>query len=294
MPEPSNIIDHDKCIRCSRCVAICPVGHLDLIADKIQLVDDPVKSCILCGHCMSVCPTQAMRTGDFNYVEFIDLPDTLPTLADFELLLKARRSTRRYTDKPVEKKDIEKILEITSTAPMGVPPSSVEIIVVNGKEKIQALFPSFHKGFKMWIGGMSSPIFKPIMGLMMGKYNMRQMETEIIPLAKLILEGAIRGVDNLTYDAPAMLLFHSSKYAVSYRENCLIATTFAMIAVEGLGLGSCIVGMIPPVIDRDKKLRGQLGIPKDNEVIGCLIVGHPKSTFNRTIPRKFKSVKWVS
>ena len=51
-------------------------------------------------------------------------------------LLFARRSTRIFKDKEIEEDNIKKIMEVTTTAPMGIPPSDVKVLSLNGKEKV--------------------------------------------------------------------------------------------------------------------------------------------------------------
>jgi nitroreductase/NAD-dependent dihydropyrimidine dehydrogenase PreA subunit len=291
--EIVNTINHETCIRCARCVNICPMDHLELVADRIRPSADPLRWCILCAHCMSVCPTKSVVTKSFDYHEFDDLPDKLPGLEDFLPLLKARRSMRHYQPQPVPREMLERILDAASTAPMAFPPSGVEIVVLDEREKIEEIIPAMLGEFRRWVYAFTSPLLKPLMRLMMPAYAIPSMQNEIIPFARGILIAAEKGRDLLTYEAPAMFLFHSSKFVESFVENCTLAKTYAMIAAEGLGLGTCIVGMIPPAVDRNRELRGKLGIPKGNQVVGCLVLGFPRDTHNRSIPRRFKSVKWL-
>ncbi len=293
MKATANSIDHDKCIKCSKCVSICPVSHLDLIADKIQEIEDPIHACIVCAHCMSVCPTKAIVIKGYDYADFERLPDELPKLADFELLLKARRSCRRYQPVPVSREDIDKIIEVTSTAPMGFPPHSVEILVFDSRDKIEAFLPHAVRNLNNWKFAFGSPFFRALMRLKIPAHLMYSMVKDVLPAVLGVLKDHDKGVDHLTYDATAMLLFHSDKFASSYDENCLVAITYAMLAAEGLGLGSCIIGLIPPMFENDKKLREIYKIPEKNEVKCCLILGHPRSTHNRNIPRDLKSVRWL-
>jgi len=292
-PEEINTINHDTCIRCSRCVNICPKYHLDLRQGKIVTVDDPARGCMQCGHCMAVCPTESIVTKGFDYNDFDNLPDKLPELDDFELLLKSRRSVRRYQDKPVPEEIVERIIDAASTAPIGLPPSSIEILVISDKHVLKEMTSGILALFDKWVAGFTSPIFGPLMRMMMPKHQFHSMKNKVLPLIKGVIEGGKQGNDMLTYDAPSVVLFHSSMYEASYTDNALIAMTYAMIAAEGLGLGSCVIGLIPPAINRDESLRKTLGIPEKNEVCGCLVLGYPSVTYNRTIPRKFKSVRHI-
>jgi len=294
MAAEKNSINPVKCIKCSKCVSICPIGHLDLIDGKIQESENPMHACIACGHCMSVCPTEAIVIKGYDYSEFERLPDVLPSLADFEMLLKARRSCRNYQPLPVSREHLDKIIETASTAPMAIPPHQVEILVFDTREKIEQFLPDARKILKNWIYAFGSPFIRTMMGMKMPAHQMKSIVNDIIPLTKVIVDEYEKNArDYLTYGATAMLVFHSTKYADSFEENCHIVYTYAMIAAEGLGLGSCIIGMIPPIIDQNKQMKERYGIPKDNKVCGCLILGHPRSTHNRSVPRKFKSVRWL-
>jgi ferredoxin len=47
-----------KCCYCGGCVAVCPVGALEL--DETKIVYDE-KKCIRCGACVKICPVGAMK-----------------------------------------------------------------------------------------------------------------------------------------------------------------------------------------------------------------------------------------
>ncbi len=50
-------IDRELCIRCTGCVAVCPVGALDYQGNRI--VVDP-KKCTDCNICAKFCPMHAL------------------------------------------------------------------------------------------------------------------------------------------------------------------------------------------------------------------------------------------
>ncbi len=286
-------INHETCLRCCRCVNICPMLHLDLIEGSIREIDDPLRNCMRCGHCMAVCPTESIVVHGYSYSDFDKLPDELPKLDDFLMLLKARRSVRRYQNKPVSRELIDKILNAATTAPFGMPPTSVEVLVVLNREEIRSIRNGVLETYKQWISLFENPLTGLFVRMQMSKGEAEQLRNRIIPLVRGIMRASEHGRDFLTYDAPAMLLFHADRDTPAHEHNCVIAMTYAMIAAEGLGLGTCIVGLIPPAIDRNRSLRKKLEIPKNNKVIGSLVLGHPSVTYNRTIPRQFKNVKWM-
>ena len=71
-------INQNTCIRCKKCVRICPSALFTLQEDKgIEVNAD---DCISCGHCVAVCPTNSIEHADFPPKRFIPL-----TVANFPL-----------------------------------------------------------------------------------------------------------------------------------------------------------------------------------------------------------------
>jgi len=55
-------IDRDKCVGCGNCVPACPFGLLELIGDKIQVME----GCTLCGACQQACEYGAIIIEDIT------------------------------------------------------------------------------------------------------------------------------------------------------------------------------------------------------------------------------------
>ena len=88
-----------------------------------------------------------------------------------------------------------------------------------------------------------------------------------------------------------MLIFHQSRYAEA--ADTAIACTYAMLAAESLGLGSTIIGGAPPILQRNRRLCGRVGVPDGHTPSFALIVGHPASRFRRAVRRRFVHVATV-
>jgi hypothetical protein len=114
----------------------------------------------------------------------------------------------------------------------------------------------------------------------------------IRPLAQTYVDGRREGRDVLFYDAPAALIFHHSPYADTAADA--IACTYAILAAESLGLGNTVIGGAPPILQRNKRLCGRLGIPTCNTPSISLIVGYPATHFERCVRRRFSQLNTIS
>ncbi len=88
------------------------------------------------------------------------------------------------------------------------------------------------------------------------------------------------------------MMFHADRWGISYEENAHLVCHHAMLAAVSLGLGTTIIGMIPPVVDRSKELRARYGIPKDHRVLTSLILGYPKYKYRQGIRRDLAGVTY--
>jgi nitroreductase/NAD-dependent dihydropyrimidine dehydrogenase PreA subunit len=283
-------IDPGACSQCGACAKICPAEVLEMDEGNIRVNDDSLLGCIACGHCMMVCSEGAIKvTGrGISPDDLLPLPDSGKKAGADELsaLMQSRRSVRRFKDRKVDAELLERIVEMASTAPMGIPPWDIGCVTIRGKEQVRQLASEVIKGYEGFL-----KIFRPwllkIMRPFVGRAKYDMFAHFVRPLAESYVRGHREGRDLLFYEAPALLIFHHSPYAEAV--DATIACTYAMLAVESLGLGSTIIGGAPPILQRNKALCEDLGIPQGNTPSLCLILGYPATHFRHTIRRRFTS-----
>lgn len=289
----SPVIDKDKCNDCGLCAKLCggqPLLHVD---GRVVIDPDSALGCMGCGQCMAICPTGAITvTGrGLSAESVLELPpkESLPSAEQLESLMVSRRSIRNFKQAEVDRKVVDRVLRIASTAPMGIPPSEVGIVVFHGLDKVKGFSEDVRSAMTRMMK-MFTPVTMPFFRLFMSKADMESIREFVLPLKRAMDKDKTGEEDQLLYGAPVALLFHRSPYAEP--ADCHIAATYAMLAAESMGLGTCMIGLVSPFVGRDKKLMRKYGIPKGNEPSLVLLMGHPGVRFKRGLKRDFSSVTY--
>jgi nitroreductase/NAD-dependent dihydropyrimidine dehydrogenase PreA subunit len=292
-PGPATVeIDANRCTGCGLCTRVCKGGPIQLEAGKAVVVSGSLLDCIACGHCMAVCPRQAVRvTGrDMTPEDAVAMPKNRARFEALEGLMLVRRSVREYLDKDVPQDMIEKIIEAASTAPMGLPPSEVGLLVVAGRHKVEAFRKDLMDAIRAsrW---MFSPAFLAVLRPFIGRANHQMMRDFIAPAAAEFLRQDAKGQDWLLYDAPLAIYFYPSPYGDP--ADASIAATYAMLAAESLGLGTCMLGFPGPLIAHSRKLRTKYAIPAKSKTGLTVVFGYPAIQFHQALRRRFAAVHSV-
>ena len=290
-------IDAAKCNGCGQCVSVCKDYGLIIESGKVKVSSSPIFGCIACGHCMAVCPGEAITIygRTLSPDDMFDLPAD-ENKADYNqllALLQRRRSIREFTGRKVEPEVIEKILETAQTSPMGVPPSDINVLVFDTKEKNR----KFAEDFCVYLKGMKWFVSKWFMTLMRpfwGKTTDELFRKFLRPAFDIYTGEMDRGVNMLTYDAPLAIYFYGSPYVDP--ADPIVAATTAMYAAEALGLGTCMLGAIHPLIQyggKAKKFRRKYGIKYKSQEGIFVIFGYPAVKYRKGVKRTFASITTV-
>ena len=284
------------CNGCGRCVSVCKDFSLQLLNGKVTTTDNPFFGCIGCGHCMTICQTGAIEIfgRTCSPADLFTLPakEQRAQYGEVFNLLRSRRSIREFTNQPVSQELIDKIMDVALTAPMGLPPSDVNVLILDSKEKVRAFSRDFCEYLEKmrWI---VSNWFLTLMKPVWGKSNDALFRQFVKPLFSIYIENMKNGQDMVIYDAPLAIYFYGSPYADP--ADPVIAANYAMIAGESLGLGTCMLGGVHPLIQngkKAKKFRYNHGIKYPSREGIIVIFGHPKVKYTKGIKRTFASVTY--
>lgn len=289
----------DLCVGCGLCVSVCKDFSLVLKDKKITLAGaEPVFGCMGCGHCMAICPKGAIEIygRELSPADLFILADksVLPSYESLLGLLKKRRSIREFKEQEVDQESIDKILVAARLAPMGLPPSDVNVLILKNRKEVF----EFSKDFCKFLEGMkwlTSGWFLTLMRPFWGKETDELFRGFLKPLFKVYIENMNKGINNVTYDAPLAMYFYGSPYADP--ADPLIPATYAMLAAESMGLGTCMLGGMHPFIQNGasaRKFREAHGIKGKSKEGVFVIFGHPAVKYSNGIKRTFASETYLS
>lgn len=286
-------IDHQACNLCGLCVKVCKGFPLFIEDNRLQVDHSRGFGCVGCGQCAAVCPKGCIimegRTVSAN--DYIDLPgqQELPSYQQLLALLRHRRSVRNFQKREVEPELIQQIVDAASTAPVGLPPSEVEVLVLQGFERVQEFAADVVDMFlnRRWV--FSRPAML-LWRVFWGKEGADLMKSFAAPLPDFMNQKRKEGEDWLLYGAPLAMYFYSSP--TSDPADPLIPATYAMLAAQALGLGTCMIGSIAPFLRYNSKINEKYRLPaKSNHGI-AVIFGYPSVRYTRAIRRTLASVRY--
>ena len=295
--EPGRLsFSSELCTGCGLCVEVCKDFGLQIVAGKARQTDHPLFGCIGCGHCMAICPMAAITVEGrcLSKADLIELPNRAEA-ADYPNLLhllQRRRSIREFTDRPVEPELIEQVLAAVRTAPMGLPPSDVHVLILDSKEKVRKFssdFCTYLEGLKWLVSDWFLLLMRPFWG----KANDALFRDFIRPLIHSYTEAMQRGENLVTYDAPVALYFYGSPYCDP--ADPIVAATYAMLAAETLGLGTCMLGGMHPLIQNGRvarRFRENQGIRHASREGLIVVMGYPRVAYRQGIKRSLAAEDW--
>ncbi len=285
-------IDFSQCSDCGLCSVVCKDLTLMMQNGKITIDNNPVFGCVGCAQCVAVCPEDCIEVEGRTIVmdDIVPLPEA-GKAADYEQLhslLFKRRSIRDFKDKDIEQEKIDQILKTAASAPMGIPPSDVEVVIFRGRERVRAFskdFIQYLESIKWMFSKWIIPFWRPFIS----REDYEMNKSFLNPLIDFLIERNKKGEDWLLYNAPLAMYFYGSPYADP--ADPYIPATYAMLTAESLGLGTCMIGSIHPFLRRGSSyLKTKYKINYKNKNGIFLIIGYPKVKYHKAIKRTFAKI----
>jgi len=258
-------IDEERCIQCGECAEECPAGVIGMDAYPTMVNED---GCYRCQHCLAVCPTGAVSVLGRDPDASTLLAGNMPEPERLEVLIKGRRSVRRYSDKDLPSKLIDELLEIAAHAPTGVNAQSVLFTVVREGAVMNKLREEVMAQLVQLTADGKIP------GGLVGQY---------IGLA--VKAWQEEGRDILFRGAPHMLITSAPKDSPCPVQDTHIALTTFQLMAHARGVGTVWDGMVMMAISLWPGLVKRLGIPEDHLLGYAMVFGEPVVEYHRTVQR---------
>lgn len=183
----------------------------------------------------------------------------------FSEVIKTRRAIRNYTDQPVERATIEKLVSSAILAPSAMNLQPWAFAAVMDRQKVD----EYAKQAKEWL----------LTSLSKSSYD---------PSIQHILEDPDFTV---FYHAPALVLILAKSSASQASEDCCLAAENFMLAGRDEGLGTCCVGFGRPWLDLPST-KASLGLPDQYHVVAPIVLGYPKA-WPESPGRKPAEIHWL-
>ena len=278
MAPVSLSINHDTCIKCRRCVRVCPSGIFYQETPGAEISLRNVHYCIICGHCPAVCPTDSIIHGNFpeEKVHKIDA-ELLPTPKSLMHLIKARRSNRGFSKKPVPVALLDQTLEAAHRAPTASNRQEVEYTLITSPDKLQMVIDYTMSEFQKLIKKANNPLIKRFIRPSL-TLQLRRMER--------IQKEYAKGNDPILRNATALILIHTPTSNRFGQDDANLAYQNGSLMAESLGVAQFYTGYVCTAIRKDKKnkLANMLGI--EGTIHAGMALGMPDFTYSNYIDRK--------
>ncbi len=286
-------IDAQLCVGCGTCVKICPRHILVQVERQKEPAVRQDLACFNCAQCVAVCPKAAISLPDIRPEELETVqPELRISEAQAAQFFKTRRSCRNYTDTPLEKAEIERLLDIAAYAPTGKNWRLVKWYVVSEPERVRAYASECAKmlgtvGPVLFSGGQ---FVSPAANRMM-RYS-RQQCADIQNQCIEMFHEVESGQDTILCGAPALLFACADTRNILAHDACITALSHLELAAHGMGLGACWVGTFAMFAQSAPCFEKRLGLPKHVHIVSAMVVGHPKYRLKK-IPPRTADITWL-
>ncbi|MDL2322149.1 nitroreductase family protein [Desulfosarcina sp. OttesenSCG-928-B08] len=268
------MVDKEKCRQDGLCAMDCPAGIIVFNGPGHypELKPRGEKGCLRCGHCVAVCPHGAM---DHAEVSLAQSPAIDPVLAispaQAEQFLRSRRSVRRFKSRPVDRADLQQVIEIARYAPTAANSQLVRWRVMDDQKQITAIAEKVIDWIRKWL---------------------EKDKTSAPPYMVRVIKNWENGVDSIFHSAPCLVVAMAPEAARNGMVDLILSLSYLELAAPGFGLGTCWAGMLQGALKDLPSLRMDLGIPPDFPFYYTLMIGYGAVKYHRLPQRKAPEIIW--
>ena len=274
-------VDGASCIRCGRCVKVCPsqIFVQEKAGGPVAL--SKPGNCIVCGHCVAACPTGAVLHAEFpsGRVHPVDYA-SMPTPAQVELLMAARRSNRALSQRPVPQEMLDRIVAAADLAPTATNARQLGYTLVTDPVLLRRMSEYTLGVFGKLADRLSHPLVRPWLSRLLPDVY------RYIPVFRKMRREYAEGNDRILRGATAVLLIHAPKESRFGAEDANLAYQNASLMAEALGVSQIYMGFVLTAVRQDKKkgLCKMLGLA-GRRICAVMALGMPQFRYPNYIDR---------
>jgi nitroreductase len=233
--------------------------------DCAGLAEGGAERCISCNHCIAICPVNAISVNGLDGADCdIFTEGVFPRLEHIISLVQKRRSIRTYSGVPVERYQIEQLLNAVRWSPTAKNRLPVRWLIINGREKVVEL------------GGLVINWFRLLKGM------------------DEMLEAWDKGLDPIFRGAPCVVAAYTEANAAWAAVDCAIAMQTFDYCAAAMRLGTCWAGYFITVAQKDHDINKWLGLSRNEEIYASLMLGNIGcESYQKIPPRPEVKVKWL-
>lgn len=260
-------VNETLCTRCQECVRDCPSRIIEMPEEGVPIIRPEAElNCIRCQHCLAICPAGAVSILDREPENSVSLDTSLfPQLDSLELMVKGRRTTRRYKPENVDTETIDRLLKAAAHAPAGANRRALKFTVINKRETMKVLREKLMEALQAALEKGLIP------------HHIAYLHTAVPAFFKYRADLIFRG-------APHLLIVSAGPGSICPNEDAVIAlSTFEMLAASA-GLGTTWCGMLKIALECVPEQKPLFGL-EGASYYYAMLFGIPKVKYTRTVQR---------
>lgn len=161
-----------------------------------------------------------------------------------------KRSIRKYTDQPVDRETVKKLLVLGTKASTGSNMQPWGFVVIENKEEIDVLSEATKK------------------------YLLENLEQ--YPYLEAYREWLSNKSYSVFNHAGTLLLIYGNTESHWYRYDCTLAAGNIMLAAHSMGIGTCWIGFGEHTLNTPE-FKARYGVPASYELVAPLSMGYFKT-----------------
>lgn len=288
---PTIHINPTLCTNCTYCTQVCPWNIFQTNKNQTTPTITNESVCVSCGQCLLICPTNAILHSNISQQHIKPInKKQIPTHKQLLELLRTRRSTRTFKNKPVEKKLIQHIIDASRYSPSTNNIQNTEFTVVYQPQLLNQITTTTLQHLIKIKQHLQNPFLKKLYCILHNRnqHNINQLITEYTT----VIDHTKNGKDLIRHNAPILLFLHADKKIHFAEINTSLALQNAQLMTYALGLGSFIAGYILLAAQEKNTIKQLVSIPHNHQIFGCLAIGHPKLNHTAWIEKKSPKTTW--